>query len=102
MKNKLNISTNRNIENLINKFKLQDGTIDYDALRKRIIDSIPSLVDKVCTNHSIEDKNTLNNYLEDNIFKINQMIFDEMDDDWLEELKTYVSVLEKEYYKRYK
>ena len=87
---------------LINKFKLHDGTIDYDALRKKIIDSIPSLIDKVCTDHSKEDKNTLNNYLEDNIFKINQMIFDEMDDHWLEELKTYVSVLEKEYNKRYK
>ena len=85
----------------LEQYKLPDGTVDYDALRKKLIDRIPEIVDKVCTDNTAHEKEVLKKYLRDNIFRIEDVIFDSIGDAWLKETLEIVKILNREYYSKY-
>ena len=103
---KINNQTLNNIEqeikdynqnNSIKQFILPDGTIDYQALRKKIIDNIPQLIDKKFQNETDNNKIIIKNYLENNIFKITNIIKDDLNNSYLDSLNKMVDLLLKSY-----
>ncbi len=88
---------NDNQNNSIKQFILPDTTIDYQALRKKIIDNIPKLIDKKYPNESNNNKIIIKKYLEDNIFKIKDIIKEDLHNSYLESLNQMVDLLLKSY-----